>query len=335
MKCLFGPVRPSEAKNYKIQLENLKKCSLASTSVDAVPSIYEVVVEAAKKVPNPVKSELAEGRKTVYDTWIHKEPGNFDEYPDFPKINVPSGGSDHETFIAFLGIAAADIKYRRLKEDGSVDSTYALYHSLYETPFTNEHLFDIDNFSVHAATGKYWMQLAREFAEPAVVPINASLFAHRFLDTYVRDLKGDIDSLSKRIPQIAPVISQNSKLIRNSQEFVRLADSFQTKVREEKKKNGFTLTTRALNDRLLAIERCFIGPKGIPGSPEKRNVLFSTSSLNSYEGKTMPGIYDQLDALVAAKTVPQRLKVIEELLEQISHVQHAIQCATSTLSDHI
>ncbi|CAD5229705.1 unnamed protein product [Bursaphelenchus okinawaensis] len=41
----------------------------ATVTADTLPSIYEVVVNAAKKVPNPVKSEVEQGRKTIYDTW--------------------------------------------------------------------------------------------------------------------------------------------------------------------------------------------------------------------------------------------------------------------------
>jgi hypothetical protein len=51
--------------------------------------MYDVVVETAKKIPNPLKSETAKGRKTVYDTWIHNIPGKIEDRPDFPELSAP------------------------------------------------------------------------------------------------------------------------------------------------------------------------------------------------------------------------------------------------------
>ncbi|CAD5229706.1 unnamed protein product [Bursaphelenchus okinawaensis] len=177
------------------------------------------------------------------------------------------------------------------------------------------------------------MQLVKDFAEPDVVPINASLFAHHFLDFYVRDLKKDIDDLSMKIPQIKQVITQYTNLLNNAKEFVRVADAFQKSIRDNKF-NAWTLNTRSINDRLMAMERCFVGPEGLPGSPERRNVLFSVSASNSYAGKVMPGVYDQLEALSLAKTENERDQVAKLVVEQISHVQYGVQCATHTLGIH-
>lgn len=51
--------------------------------------MFDVVVENAKKIPNPVKSELAKGRKTVYDTWVHTVPGRIEDRPDLPELEAP------------------------------------------------------------------------------------------------------------------------------------------------------------------------------------------------------------------------------------------------------
>jgi len=45
--------------------------------------------------------------------------------------------------LNFLGIPVVDFTYRNASW-----ASYPLYHSRYEVPFVNEHLFDCDNLAV-------------------------------------------------------------------------------------------------------------------------------------------------------------------------------------------
>ena len=40
-----------------------------SFMAQSTPMLYETLYSATRKVPNPNASEVAAGRKTVYDTW--------------------------------------------------------------------------------------------------------------------------------------------------------------------------------------------------------------------------------------------------------------------------
>jgi len=314
----------------------------ASFSANTVPTMYDVVVETAKKIPNPLKSEISEGRKTVYDTWLHTNPGDIEDRPDYPELKAPGGGSDHERFMSYLGVPVVDFRFVRDDKNPNTNTTYPLYHSLYETPFVNEHIFDHDGFSIHKATAQYWATLAQTFSSQPILPLNISMLAHRFLDGYAKDLKSDIETLSKKIPNMAKAHEQVILLIRNVQEFVRRAAAFHSNqdyynmyiddngnVRNEIDE----LKLRTINDKLMSVDRCFVAPTAVPGSPLKRNVLFSTSELNNYASKVMPAIYDQINALKLAKSEKEQIEVIENLTEQISVVQFSIQCSTNTLSD--
>ncbi|KAI6231190.1 Glutamate carboxypeptidase 2-like family protein [Aphelenchoides besseyi] len=310
-----------------------------SFAASAVPTLYDSVVEASKRVPNPVKSEVAKGRKTVYDTWIHCHPGDIEDRSEYPLMDAPGGGSDHERFLSYLGIPVVDFRYER---EGTEEAGYPLYHTLYETPFVNEHLFDWDGFSVHAATARYWAQLTRLLAEPPVLPLNASMFAHRFLDTYARDLKSSFAKAEKQIGSLEPASGQLSFLIRNVQAFVQSSEAFHSNVisqfkdRREELNGRDELRLRAANDRLMEVDRCFVGPKAVPNSPLKRNILFSTSDLDGYSSSVMPGVYDQLSKLTTTKLTSQAQKrAIQQLTEQISALQFAVQCATTALAEFL
>jgi hypothetical protein len=65
--------------------KSIKMFSYAET----IPTLYDVVSKTAKQIPNPIKSEVEEGRKTVYDTWIHKQPGQVEDRPDLPNLKAP------------------------------------------------------------------------------------------------------------------------------------------------------------------------------------------------------------------------------------------------------
>lgn len=56
---------------------------------ETVPSLYSAIREAAKMVPNPNPAEVAAGRKTIFDTWLHANPDDNDNtqpgYVEFHK----------------------------------------------------------------------------------------------------------------------------------------------------------------------------------------------------------------------------------------------------------
>lgn len=54
----------------------------ASLRAQGTPLTFQSVYDAAKKVPNPNDTEIAAGRKTVYDTWINTFPSETDGRPE-------------------------------------------------------------------------------------------------------------------------------------------------------------------------------------------------------------------------------------------------------------
>lgn len=105
-----------------------------------------------------------------------------------------------------------------------------------------------------------------------------------------------------------------------------------------------------LNGRLRHLERAFIVPRGIPGRPNYRHVVFATSIDNNYEGVSFAGIADSANAYIKAGDeagkrkwlailrvthplpLPIPLLPIALLLqESITDVQYGIESAILTL----
>ncbi|VDK46555.1 unnamed protein product [Gongylonema pulchrum] len=104
---------------------------------------------------------------------------------------IPGAGSDHAPFLNYLGIPVADITYR----NGTAFDNYPLYHSLYETPFTNQHIIDTDYLPVHEAVGRYWAALAYEFTDSTVLPMNITDLALSLTRLYVPQIKKALEQL--------------------------------------------------------------------------------------------------------------------------------------------
>uniref|UniRef100_A0A1I8AML9 Exostosin domain-containing protein n=1 Tax=Steinernema glaseri TaxID=37863 RepID=A0A1I8AML9_9BILA len=174
--------------------------------------MFRVAFETAKLVRNPMESEIAQGRRTLYDSWIHYFPSVFDFLPDCPEMTPPTGSSDHAAFLNFIGVPIIDFTYRNASW-----REYPLYHTLYETPFLNEHIFDHNRMSVHRAVGEYWALLAKAFADADVLPVNVTVYAQAIALNYVPKLKKDLQALAKEFHEAKAAIKQVELLARDAQ----------------------------------------------------------------------------------------------------------------------
>uniref|UniRef100_A0A914I4M5 Uncharacterized protein n=1 Tax=Globodera rostochiensis TaxID=31243 RepID=A0A914I4M5_GLORO len=291
-----------------------------SLDVRTVPSLYTAVTKAAKTVPNPMASERQLGRETMFDTWLNYFPAPTSWLPDTPKMAVPGGGSDQATFLLFLGIPVVDLTYRNASW-----LTYPLYHSRYELPYVNEHLFDNNDLAVHKAVGQYWAELGRAFADSPLLPINATIFAHKLLADYVGGVKEPIMSLYARFPDATKAaVGQLSHLLQNVRLFIAQAQHFERALSEDEQPK-----LAWANRRLQKLDQCFVNPTMGPAreEPEKRHVLFSQAQGDSYQVDVMAAVQKKMAQLENAQTVhalcrqhPQRycLKMIDRsIIDQL------------------
>uniref|UniRef100_A0A0K0DPP9 TFR2 n=1 Tax=Angiostrongylus cantonensis TaxID=6313 RepID=A0A0K0DPP9_ANGCA len=175
--------------------------------VGSIPSLHHVLFEAAKKVSNPSKAERRKGRKTLYDSWLKTFPSSIPGLPDIP---VPGSGSDHASFLTFSGIPVVDFTFK----NATTHDNYPLYHTMYETPFLNEHLLDTDGFSVHKAVGQFWVELARIFTDEPVLPFNSTELAVAILMDYIPALGKALKPLKFFHSSIQPALQQLAHMAR-------------------------------------------------------------------------------------------------------------------------
>lgn len=78
---------------------------------------------------------------------------------------------------------------------------------------------------------------------------------------------------------------------------------------------------------MMALERAFLDPNGLPSRPNIRHLVFTPSSHDAYFGLRFPGITDVLYDI--SRTGDQRVisDLQKELSRQVSAVIHCIHAA--------
>ncbi|KAL3090764.1 hypothetical protein niasHT_029983 [Heterodera trifolii] len=319
----FADVLRERAVVY-LNVDNIS--SNVTLNIHAVPSLYQAAVDASKSVQNP------NGQGSVFGPWIENYPSRTSWLPDFPHMGIPGGGSDQKSFLDFLGIPVMMITYIDPKR-----GQYPLYHTRYELPFVNEHIFDNNQLAVHKAVGEYWAELARIFADSPLLPISATTLAHRLLADYLEGIKKPILDLSSQFPSTCgPAKTQLDNLIQNGHQFMAQAEEFERHAQGQSASANLAQLAWA-NDRLRKLEQCFLNPAmGLAREePLKRHVLFATGNDNSYAATTLANVYNKIGRFRGAKSDNERTKRGNELALELTVVQQAIRCAVSTLSKGI
>ncbi|MCP9257299.1 Glutamate carboxypeptidase 2 [Dirofilaria immitis] len=306
-----------------------------SLHVSTVPTLYQFLTKISKLIPNPMESEKIKGRKTLYDTWIKNFPSDISFLPDIPSMPVPEDRSDHEPFLRYLGVPVADITYR----NETSNDVYPVYHSLYETPFINEHIIDTNNLSVHEAVGKYWAVIACKFADLPILPLNVTDLALSIIHIYIPPIKQSLIKLKYYEDMLHDAKYQLNYLFNVSMEFLEYAKKFDNIIRDALRNyipNLYDLKNFSwINDRLMSVERCFINPCGRPEKPSQRHLLFSVSSKSAYQFITMGIVHDAIDAFNKTTSDVERVATARQIAFQLSVIQHSIECAISMLKDRL
>ncbi|KAK6181051.1 hypothetical protein SNE40_008990 [Patella caerulea] len=313
-------------------IKNLKERTIAYINVDisvegthslrtlSVPLLYRAAYDAAKLVENPNATEIAAGRKTVYDTWLLNRPWKINgEMYGTPEMKAMGSGSDYAPMIQRAGISTVDFGYS-YNEHGYNVSGYPLYHSQYETFYAVKNLVDPE-FKYHQAVARVSAEMARNLADSLILPLNVSDYAWN-----MENLRISLDS--DYGAYLRGNISNYDDLQMVIKELGAEASRFQEKVKTINKNDP--LLTRMVNDQLMLFEKSFLDPAGLPGRHLKKHMIMAESSTDSYSGSSFPGLVDLLFEIDKATDTNARW---DQIRQHFSVILFTIQSAASTLRD--
>ncbi|KAL2251151.1 probable glutamate carboxypeptidase LAMP1 isoform X2 [Sesamum indicum] len=277
----------------------------AGFKASATPQLDELLIQAAKQVPDPDNSS-----QTVYDSWISST--------DNPAIGRLGGaGSDYSAFVQHIGVPAADISF---------GEAYPVYHSMYDD-FIWMNKFGDPMFQRHVAVASIWGLLALKLADNEILPFDYLPYALE-LQRSVESLK---DEVANRGITLVPLVKSIKEL-----------ETAATKINEERKalegsKSWTSMCkdsqkVRELNDRLMMTERAFTDREGLPGRSWYKHLIYAPSKHNDYGSTSFPGIDDALEKAKNLNTADSWHSVQHEIWRVARVITQASLCLKGKLT---
>ncbi len=252
-------------------------------SASAVPSLNRVITEAAQQVRDPRL------RIPVAAAWRERharERGALPTADGTALINNRLGsGSDYTVFLNHLGIPVADLTF---------DGPYGVYHSAYDNHHWVSRIGD-PGFAYHAALVRIWGLTALRLANDDVLPLDLIAYADR-IQEFVREVtraKGASDELRDSAIQLKEAARATTR------EASRLRGS------------GDRAAIAKLNQRLVAFERAFVDPDGIPGRPWYRHQLFAPKY--TYAAEVLPALAEAVGTGDASRIADGQARIARAL----------------------
>ncbi|KJH41453.1 PA domain protein [Dictyocaulus viviparus] len=308
-----------------------------SLDIKAVPLLYQTIWEALKRLPY----SNALTTNSILDIWknSHRDGLTANDHKTFD-IGLPGGGSDYQRFITFAGIPVADLKMEQ-----APGQSYALYHTMYETPWTVENLID-PHFSAFTSIGRLWIEIVHRLASSLVIPFGVldyaqsltSLFqkaelsisrmnltkAVSWLPHKLNSLKVSLERLQKTSPETTNRSSDAFNSLTNNY-FIISKTSECTKIIANGQRDVSVQRLESINMRLQYVERSFLDMTDVH-NPYHRHLVFSPS-MSFPRFTSFSSILDP--AMNYQRTNDE--KYLLSLDMAITKVQYAVESAIDTL----
>lgn len=254
--------------------ESILRRALAYVNVDTgvsgphfrasgTPSLAQLLGDVLGHVQHP------ESKKPLSEHWSGK-------------LYSLGSGSDYTIFIDHLGIPSLDMAF------SPRDAQYGVYHSVYDS-FTWMATEGDPDFTYHVAMAQLWglvsLRLAGTHALQAPLPMNLSIQAEA-IEAYIAEIMENITSLDfRRLDEASSTFK--AAAAKTMAEAAHLRQMGQKAPHEE---------VTALNERVGLVERQFLLSEGLPGRKWFRHCLQAPGLYTGYAAKTLPGIYEAIQA---------------------------------------
>lgn len=233
-----------------------------------VPSLDALLYDVAKEVEEP----RTPGR-SVFEDWAARS-GQAS-----PPIDRLGGGYDYEVWIDHLGVPTIQMVFDYL-ESGN-------YHSAYDDLYFMDHWGD-PGYLHHAAMAKLAGIAALRLANADILPFQYS--------RYAAEVSGYLDRLSAS--QTAVSFAREAEQAEAWKSAALDLEAGSAALLGENPSIPSALAGKVafINDRLLQQERDMTQPKGLPGRPWFRHIIYAPGLYTGYGVQTLPALEDALAA---------------------------------------
>jgi N-acetylated-alpha-linked acidic dipeptidase len=277
-------------------------------SAGASPSLRAFIQQIANTVTDPKTG------RSVLSRWWHQQNEDRKKKvePNWPAIDTVAvniedlgSGSDFAAFLDFAGVPCISMSF---------GGPYGVYHAIYDNFYWMEKFGD-PTFAYHATMTKIGGLMAMELADRPLLPIDVLAFA-RQLKKAVRELQATIKDLEEK------AVTQLDDLARKTDEWIRAAQSWR-KI-SGSAANLELLDQRTLNSHLMAVDRAFISPEGLPGRAWYKNLYIAPGEYTGYAAQTLPALRECIDKNELDRLPAEESRLIRAVEKAIMETQAAV-----------
>jgi len=233
------------------------------------PSLRSMLRDVAKKVPDPSK------QGSVYDVW--RKRANLAADSLEPPMGDPGGGSDFAGFYNHLGIPIADWGF---------GGPQGVYHSAYDSYHWMSKFGD-PGFEFHATAARIGAAMMLRLANADILPYDYVEFA-RTMQRFARQVETSIAD-KKWSVSAAALTSAIARMEDAAVAFNTARDHALTAQPSQS-------TLRAVNAKLLQVERELTRPEGLTTRPWFRSLVYASDENNGYSTMVLPSVNEAIRA---------------------------------------
>jgi N-acetylated-alpha-linked acidic dipeptidase len=278
-------------KNLVAYLNVDSSASGKNFSVQAVPSLFPLIIQALKEVEDPSSGQ------SVYNRWKAgpSEKGTIAIASGSGQISPIGSGTDHAVFLNHIGAPALDMTF---------SGDYGVYHSMYDNYYWMSHFGD-PGMLYTAALAKIWAHMVIELACSPLIPLD--------YETCAKELKGYLEDWA----HLYDPARENSK------DLFRLLSDMEQKASVLTpyligKKNEIEhipeQNMQKVNKFLIQMERDFTDSRGIPNRDWFKHLVFGARY--TYAVLLFPALTEAAEA-GDEDGVDQALRNLEESVKKV------------------
>ncbi|KAF1333166.1 Glutamate carboxypeptidase, partial [Globisporangium splendens] len=297
--------------------ETLKKEAVAYINVDSslgplvsaggTPSIAEFLYQTAKAIPAN-RFYGNETEVTLYEQWSKQAAerrlrleGNDGTLGPEHLITLLGSGTDYTAFYQHLGIISANLAF------SLSDHPYGVYHSTMDSiPYYEK--FADPNYETQTTTARWWGLLAIRLASKPVIPFDFS--------TYAFVMTEDLAVFETKLAALNRTVDFTT-LHGAIKQFSAQANLFHAIVEAFKNdQEGTDEMRKALNTKLVSLERYLLTDDGLPHRPWYKHVIFGPGFYEGYRGAAFPGIDDAIAFSDNSSTIQAHVDEVARVVQR-------------------
>lgn len=270
----WGEQFESELKQNAVAYINVDS-STSGPDLDgsAVGSLAPMLVEATRSLQDPVSGT------SLYDAWKksserkRRDENSKEPVTDATLVDVRIGsGSDHTVFLNHDGVPVIGLQF---------DGPYGVYHSAYDDFYWMEHFGD-PGYRYHALMSQLWGVVALRLANAEVLPFDFASYAGK-LREFVQEVEAKPGA--REHVKLEPLLKQIDAFEAAGRDVNKAAIASAERATPEQ--------VQQLNASIMAVERNWLNPDGIPGRPWFKHTLYAARY--TYAHLELPGLTEAVE----------------------------------------